>query len=119
ERQIGAADALERGERLRTALVPGLREVSLEALEAAPRHIGHERVAVAKMAIGCRRTHAGRARGVGEGEASGAFLGDDVQRRANQLLAQIAVVIAAPAMPMPCHVRKSYITVRRRARGKK
>ena len=73
----------------------------LEQLEAAARHIGHQRVAVAEMAIGRRRADPGRARRVGEGEARRPFSRDQLERGADQRLAQIAVVIAAPA-PWSC-----------------
>src|SRR5213593_870461 len=66
------------------------------------------------MAVGCRRADAGPARRVGEGEAGRALLRDQIERGADQRLAQIAVVIAAPpavvvALPGPAHVKGFYI----------
>ena len=106
EAEIGAAQALECGERARPALVPGSGETLLEALEAAPGDVGHQRVAVAEMPVGRGWTHAGSARGLGEGEPRRALLGDEVEGGADQRLAQVAVVIAAPpaaAVAMPAH----------------
>ena len=73
------------------------QKARLEKLEAAPRHIGHQLVAVAEMAIGCRRADAGRTRRFGESEARGPLFGDERESGADQRLAEIAVVIAAPA----------------------
>ena len=70
--------------------------MGLEQLETAPRDIGDQRVAVAKMPVGRRRADPGRARRVGKGEPGWAFLRDQVERGVDQRLAQIAVVIAPP-----------------------
>ena len=77
------------------AVVPGARQRRLELLEAAQRDARHQLVAVAEMPIGRRRADAGQARRLGEGEAGRALLGDQLQRRVDQRLVQIAVMIAA------------------------
>ena len=91
------------------AVVPGARQRRFELLEAAPRDIGQQLVAVAEMAVGRRRADAGPARGLGEGEARRALLGDQFQRRADQRLLEIAVVVAArtrrAAVFGPAHVK--------------
>src|SRR5260370_17230287 len=66
------------------------------------------------MAVGRRRADPGPARRIGKGEAGRSLLGDQIERGADQRLAQIAVVIAAPpvaivALPRPAHVRDFYI----------
>jgi hypothetical protein len=61
--------------------------------------VSHQFVAVAKVAIGRRRADSGLARGFGEC-GSGRPLGrDQFQRRADQRLAQVAVVISARFVP--------------------
>src|SRR5579863_4873664 len=66
------------------------------------------------MAVGGGRTDPGRARRVGEGEPGGAFLGDQVERGADQRLTQIAMMIAATAIVVarfrPAHVRCFYMS---------
>ena len=55
---------------------------------------------------------AGFAGGFGDGEAGGAFLGDQRQRRLDQRLAQVAVMVAAAfeaALAGPAHVYEFYI----------
>ena len=84
------------GERARPALVPGGGQALLEVLEAALGDVGHQRVAVAEMAVGRGRADAGLARGLGEGEPRRSLLGNEIQRRADQRLAQVAVMVAAP-----------------------
>ena len=49
------------------------------------------------MPVGRGRADTGPARGFGEGETGGAFLGDKLERGADQRFLQIAVVIAARA----------------------
>jgi hypothetical protein len=65
------------------------------------------------MTIGRGGADPGPARGVGEGEAGRALLGNQVKSGADQCLAQIAVVIAAAAWPVilsrPAHVKGFYI----------
>ena len=48
------------------------------------------------MAVGRGRADAGLARGLGEGEARRTLLGNQLERGADQRLAQVAVMIAAP-----------------------
>ena len=83
-----------------------------EQLEAAPRDIGDQRVAVAEMPVGCGRTDPGRARGVGKGKSGRSLFGDQVESRLDQRLAQIAVMIAAtPIRPSarPAHRPAQFI----------
>ncbi len=105
ETEIGLADALESGARGGLAAVPGRAQRLGEAFEAAPRDVGHQRVAVAEMAVRRGGADAGSARGVREGEACRPLLGDEIERRRDERLAQIAVMIAAPAPGPPlCQV---------------
>src|ERR1700687_2082414 len=108
-----AADVLEGGERRGAPAVPGPLEFGAEALESLPRHVGDEPLAVAIMPIGRGRAHAGGARGFRERKPGQAALGDQVERRPDQRLAQVAVMIAAPArrrpVSRPDHVRISYM----------
>src|SRR5262245_25506627 len=66
------------------------------------------------MPVGRRRTDPGPARSLREGEAGGSFLRDQFQRRVDQGLFQIAVVVAArarpSALPGPAHVKSVYMT---------
>ena len=95
ESEIGFADPLEGGDGVGAAVVPGLRQQRLELLEAALRDPGQQFVAVAEMPVGRGGADAGHARGIGEGEAGRALLGDQVERCLQQRLFQIAVMIAA------------------------
>ena len=97
EFEIGFAQPVERGERVRAAVVPGPRQRRLELLEAAQRDAGQKLVAVAEMPIRRRRAHAGPARRFGKGEAGRPLLRDQFERGAKQRFFQIAVVIAARA----------------------
>ena len=75
-------------------------------LEAALGDVGHQGVAVAEMAVGRGRADAGLARGLGEGEARRALLGNQVEGGVDQRLAQVAVMIAAApaaAVSGPAH----------------
>src|SRR5205807_2981891 len=67
-------------------------------LEAAQGDIGDQRVAVAEMAVGRSRADPGPARRLGKGKAGRPLARDQIERRLDQRLAQIAVVIAA-ALP--------------------
>src|SRR5580700_8863241 len=111
EGEIGTADILEGDEGVGSAPVPGAVEALLEQFEAAARHIGEQCLAVAKMAVGSRRAYPGGARRVGEGEPGRSFLGNQVERGADQRLAQIAVMIAASPgrliVSRPAHARYS------------
>src|SRR4029453_8388655 len=82
--------------------------------EAAPRHVGHELVAVAEVPVGRRRTDPGPARRLRKGEAGGPLLRDQFQRRVDQGFFQVAVVVAArarpSALPGPAHVKSVYMT---------
>ena len=78
--QIGAPHALEGCARGGLATVPRAGERGCESLEATPRDIGHERVAVAEMAVGRGGAHPRSPRGVREGEAGGTLLRDEVER---------------------------------------
>ena len=112
ESEIGAAEPLEGGERLRLAAIPGALQMRLEQFEPAPRDIGDQRLAVAEMAVGRCRADPGRARCVGKGEPGRPFLRDKAERGVDQRLAQIAVVIAAPrarVLSAPSHVRAFYM----------
>jgi hypothetical protein len=68
------------------------------------------------MPIQRRRTDPGRARGLGESEASRALLGDQLERGADRRLAQIAVMIAARFVALaglvlaPTHVKDAYMS---------
>ena len=96
EMQVGAADILEGAIGVGPAVVPGAAQRALEQLEAAPGDVGEQRVAVAEMPVRRRRADPGPARRVGEGEPGRSLLRDQVERGADQRLAQIAVMIAAP-----------------------
>ena len=73
-------------------------------LETAQRDVGHERVAVAEMPVGRGRADPGSPRGLGEGEPRWSLLGNQIQRRADQRFAQVAVMVAAPpAAARPTH----------------
>src|SRR5262245_1399623 len=65
------------------------------------------------MPVGRRRTDPGPARRLREGEASGPLFRDQFQRRVDQGLFQVAVVVAArarpSALPGPAHVKSVYI----------
>jgi hypothetical protein len=112
EPKIGFAESVESCEGIWTAAVPGAFKRNRELIEAAPRHIDQQFVAVAKMPVGRRRTHSRPASSFREGEAGRSLLRDQFQRRADQGLFQIAMVIAAgaSAMPGPAHVKSVYMT---------
>src|SRR6267154_1388300 len=118
--QIGPADILEGGKRIGPAFVPGAVQALLEQLEAAACHIGEQRLTIAKVPVGRRRADPGRAGGIRECEAGRPFLGNQVERGADQRLAQIAVVVAATPgrriVSGPIHVRHS-TTRRQQANG--
>src|SRR5262249_2593183 len=118
--EIGVADILEGDKGIGPALAPGTVQAFFEQFEAAARDIGEQCLAVAEMPVRGRRTNPGRASGVGEGEPTRPLLGDQVERGADQGLAQIAVVIAAPPGPMvvsrPTH-REYFTTSQLQANG--
>jgi hypothetical protein len=114
EFQIGLAEPFERGRRVGTSVVPGGRQQCLELLKTALGDAREEFVPVAEVTVRRRRADAGRARGLGEGEAGRSFLGDQVERCLQQRLFQVAVVVsafAAAAIPIsaPAHVKGYYI----------
>src|SRR5262249_45252618 len=115
-----AADIFESDKGVGSALVPGAAQAFLEQLETAACDIGKQRLAVAKMPIGSGRADPGRAGSIGEGKPRRPLLGDQVERGADQRLAQIAVVIAATTgrliVSRPAHGRYS-TTSRRYANG--
>src|SRR6266550_4346817 len=70
-------------------------------------------VAVAEMPIGRRRADAGKSRRLRKGEPGGPLAGDQIERRTDQRLLEIAVMVAArrrPLVPIPRHVKRVYIT---------
>ena len=113
EAEVGATQRLEGAHRVGKAVVPGGGQHSGEALETAQRHFRQQRVGVAEMPVRRGGTDAGEPRRLGDGEAGRALLGDQRQRRLDQRLAQIAVMVAAAfeaALPGPAHVKEFYIT---------
>ena len=103
------------GDRVRTAVIPGLRQQRLELLETTLGDRGQQFVAVAEMPIGRGGTDAGHARGIGKGEAGRALLRDQPERRLQQRLFQIAVMIAALGAALflsPAHVKGFYMSRR-------
>src|SRR6266487_2450704 len=118
---LRATYVLEGGKRRGAAVVPGALELGAEALESLPRDVGDEPLPVAVMPIGRGRAHAGGARGFRKREAGQAALGDEVERRPDQRLAQVAVMVAAPPRrrpaSRPAHVRISYMNRAARAGG--
>jgi hypothetical protein len=83
-----------------------------KALEAVAGELGKKRIAVAKVPVGCGGADAGEPRGLGEAEAGRAVLLDQIARRLEQDLLQIAVVIGArpvPALIVGAHVRGFYM----------
>src|SRR5262245_34018580 len=106
ETEVGVPQAIERGQRARAAVVPGGGEALSETLEALACHVRHQGIAVAEMAIGRRRADAGLPGCLGEGEAGGTLLRNEVEGGADQRLTQVAVMIAAPpaaAVSGPAH----------------
>src|SRR5262249_6788382 len=85
------------------------------AARAAPlaRAVRDQGLPVAVMPIGRGRADPGGAGGFREGEAGETALGNEVECRPDQRLAQIAVMITAPArrrpVSRPAHVRISYM----------
>ena len=69
ELQVGLSQPIECCKRRRTPLVPGPRQWTFEELKAATRDVDQELVAIAKVPIGRRGAHPGKASGLGKGEA--------------------------------------------------
>ena len=110
EGQIGPAGALERRHRVGPAAIPRGFQRGGELLEAAPRDVGEQLVAVAEMAVRRGRADAGPARRIGKGEPRRPFLGDQLERGADQRFLEVAVVIAARTF-RPAHVKGVYMTL--------
>src|SRR5512139_3238237 len=116
--EIRLAHPVERFRRLRLALVPGARERLLETHETLLGNVGKKLVAVAIVAVRRSGTDAGPARRFGKSEARRTLLGDQFQRRTDQRLLEVAVVVAARLLPprfaaavlRPAHVKSIYIT---------
>src|SRR5260370_16810830 len=72
------------------------------------------------MPVGGWGADAGHARGIGKGEAGRAFFRDQPQRRLQQRLFQIAVVVAAlgAAFLAPTHVKGFYMSRAQRSLGR-
>jgi hypothetical protein len=94
EGEVGAAAILDRRHRVWPAQIPGRFQRRGEPLEPLPCDLRHQRVAVAEMPVGSGGTDSGRACHFGEAEPRWAALGDQRQRRGDQRLAQVAVVVA-------------------------
>src|SRR5262249_59486688 len=114
EGKISLAEAVERREWVRPAVVPGAHECGRELLEAAQCHARKQFVPVAEVAIGRGRADARPTRGLCEGEACRAFLGDQFERGAQQRFLEVAMVVAALPSPaalpiVPAHVKIVYI----------
>src|SRR5262249_62163111 len=97
EMEIGFAHAAEGREGIWTAAVPSTCQRKLESIEAAPRHIDQQFVAVAKMPVRRGRTYPCPSCGFREGKPGGSLLRGQIKPRADQGLFQIAIVIAAGA----------------------
>src|SRR5262249_7925312 len=95
ELKVGFAEAVEGCEGIWTAAVPGTFKRNRESIEATPCYIDQQFVSGAEMPVGRRRTHPRPAGSFREGKAGGSLLRDQFQRRADQGLFQIAMVIAA------------------------
>src|SRR5215471_16543321 len=107
ESEIGFAKPVERGHHFWPPFIPGFGEYACKLLEATPRNIGEQRVAIAKMPIRRGRANTRPARRVGEGEAGRPFLRDQLKRSAHQGFLETAVVIAARSgTPAPFHVNR-------------
>ena len=61
---------------------------------------GHQRIAIAEMPVGRGWADPGRARGLGERETGRPLGADQLQRRGDQHLLEIAVMISAPQIPI-------------------
>src|SRR5262249_18399435 len=113
EGKVRAAHVFEGGERGRAPAVPGTLELGAEQVEALARDVRDQGLPVAVMPIGRGRADPGGAGGFREGEAGETALGNEVECRPDQRLAQIAVMITAPArrrpVSRPAHVRISYM----------
>src|SRR3546814_12017248 len=79
---------LESREGLGIAVVPGMVQPFRELFEAAPRDVGEQRLAIAVMTIGCRRTDARPARRLGKGKTGRPLFGNQLERGTAQRRAE-------------------------------
>ena len=94
ELEVGPPDLEQRPERRRPAGGGGALERVGEHHEPLPRHLLDQFLAAAEVAIGRRRAHPRGPRRLGEREAERPLLLDQRQRRLDQRLPQVAVVVA-------------------------
>src|SRR5262245_782628 len=111
EGEIGAAERAESRKRRGDAVVPGDVEAGGKAFETGARHLGEKRIAVAEMAVGRGGADPGKPRRLGQAEARGPVLLDQLARRFEQHLTQVAVVIGmrAPPAVRGTHVKSFYM----------
>src|SRR5262249_58985962 len=105
----GAARALQRRRGARAPIVPSRSEALGETLKALARHVRHQGVTVAEMAVGCGWADAGLPGRLGKCEAGGTFLRNEVESGADKGLAQVAMMVAAAsaaAVSGPAHGRR-------------
>ena len=99
EGEIGTPKIVEGRERRRHAVVPRHVEPRGEALEAVLGDFGEQRIAIAEMPIGRRGTDAGKPRRLGQAEARRPVLLDQLARRFEQHLFEVAMMIGARPAP--------------------
>src|SRR5262249_3481918 len=99
EGEIGAAEIFEGRKRGRYAVVAGHVGPRGEALETVAGELGKERVTVAEMPVWRRGADPCEPRRLGQTEARRAVLLDQLARRLEQDLLEIAVVIGARPVP--------------------
>ena len=104
---MGPAAPLDGGGRVGTAVVPRGGKLGGQAVEAPARQFGDKGAAVAEMAVRRGGTDPGRTGEFGEGKAAQTALGDQTQRRLDQRLTQVAVMVALAGER---HVTGIYIT---------
>src|SRR6202011_3248596 len=98
---------------IRPAIVPGIGQHHLELLETALRDARKQLVAIAEMPVWRCRADARHARGIGKGEPRRTFFRNQAERRLQQRLFQIAVMIAALGAALflaPAHVKGFYMS---------
>ena len=100
EVEVGPPHRHERREPRRAAVVPGAVEPVGEHDEAAAGDLLDQLVAAAEVAVGRRGAHPRDPRRLGEGEAERPALLDQAERRPDQRLAQVAVVVALARGPV-------------------
>ena len=99
EGEISLAEILEGRERRRHAVVPRHVEPRGEALEAVPGDLGQQRVTIAEVPIGRGGADPGEPRRFGEAETRGPILLDQLARRFEQHLFEVAMMIGAGPAP--------------------